>query len=157
MQQVVFVVEHTKISDLLRKLQAKKTHMAVVLDEYGGTLGIATVEDIIEELVGEIYDEHDEESELIKENQDGSLIVNCSTVLYDFFEKVGFEEDDDEFDANTVGGWVAEVLGEIPTTGKKFTYKNLEVKVSKSTRKKALEIKVKMLSNEEIESLIESD
>lgn len=151
MQQVIFVVEHTKISDLLRKLQAKKTHMAVVLDEYGGTLGIATVEDIIEELVGEIYDEHDEESELIKEVGDGSYIVNCSTVLYDFFERVGIEEDDDEFDANTVGGWVSEVLGELPTTGKEFVYKNLKVKVSKTTRKKALEIKVQILSEEELE------
>ncbi len=151
MQQVIFVVEHAKISDLLRKLQSKKVHMAVVLDEYGGTLGIVTVEDIIEELVGEIYDEHDEESELIKENQDGSYLVNCSTVLYDFFEKVGIEEDDDNFDANTVGGWVSEILGELPTTGKEFVYKNLKVKVSKTTRKKALEISVEILDEENLE------
>ena len=117
--------------------------MAIVLDEYGGTLGIVTVEDIIEELVGEIYDEHDEEFEPFKENADGSITVNCLTELDDFFEKFEiFEDEDEECDANTVGGWVNEKLGELPTTGKKFSYQNLDVTVSKTTKKKALEIKV---------------
>lgn len=143
MQEVIFVVEHTKISALLKKLQKNKVHMAIVLDEYGGTLGIVTVEDIIEELVGEIYDEHDEEFEPFKENADGSITVNCLTELDDFFEKFEiFEDEDEECDANTVGGWVNEKLGELPTTGKKFSYQNLDVTVSKTTKKKALEIKV---------------
>jgi CBS domain containing-hemolysin-like protein len=143
MQEVIFVVEHTKISALLKKLQKNKVHMAIVLDEYGGTLGIVTVEDIIEELVGEIYDEHDEEFEPFKENADGSVTVNCLTELDDFFEKFEiFEDEDEECDANTVGGWVNEKLGELPTTGKKFSYQNLDVTVSKTTKKKALEIKV---------------
>lgn len=142
MQEVVFVVEHTKISALLKKLQSNKIHMAIVLDEYGGTLGIVTVEDIIEELVGEIYDEHDEEFVTFKDNEDGSITVNCLTELDVFFEKFNIEEDDVEFDANTVGGWVNEKLGELPTTGKTFSYKNLDVKVSKTTKKKVLEIKV---------------
>ena len=143
MQEVIFVVEHTKISALLKKLQKNKVHMAIVLDEYGGTLGIVTVEDIIEELVGEIYDEHDEEFEPFKENADGSVTVNCLTELDDFFEKFEiFEDEDEESDANTVGGWVNEKLGELPTTGKKFSYQNLDVTVSKTTKKKALEIKV---------------
>ena len=143
MQEVTFVVEHTKISVLLKKLQKNKMHMAIVLDEYGGTLGLVTVEDIIEELVGEIYDEHDEEFEPFKENSDGSITVNCLTELDDFFEKFEiFEDEDEESDANTVGGWVNEKLGELPTTGKKFSYQNLDVTVSKTTKKKALEIKV---------------
>jgi CBS domain containing-hemolysin-like protein len=141
MQEVVFTVEHTKISVLLKRLQSKKLHMAVVLDEYGGTLGIVTVEDIIEELVGEIYDEHDEEFVEIKENADGSFVVNCATEVDNFFEKFNIEEDE-EFDANSVGGWVTEVLGEIPQTGKVFDYKNLTVTVLKTTRKKVLEVKV---------------
>lgn len=144
MQEVTFVVEHTKISDLLKKLQAKKLHMAVVLDEYGGTLGIVTVEDIIEELVGEIYDEHDEEFVEIKENPDGTYLVNCATEIDNFFEKFELVDDEEEFDANSVGGWVTEHLGELPLTGRTFDYKNLTVMVTKTTRKKVLEIKVKV-------------
>ena len=149
MQEVIFVVEHTKISALLKKLQKNKVHMAIVLDEYGGTLGIVTVEDIIEELVGEIYDEHDEEFEPFKENADGSVTVNCLTELDVFFEKFDIiVDEDEESDANTVGGWVSEKLGELPTTGKKFSYRNLDVTVSKTTKKKVLEIKVTV--NEEV-------
>ena len=143
MQEVVFVVEHTKISALLKKLQKNKMHMAIVLDEYGGTLGLVTVEDIIEELVGEIYDEHDEEIEPFIENSDGSITVNCLTELDVFFEKFEiFVDEDEECDANTVGGFVSEKLGELPTTVKKFSYKNLDITVSKTTKKKVLEIKV---------------
>ena len=149
MQDVTFVVEHTKISVLLRKLQKNKMHMAIVLDEYGGTLGLVTVEDIIEELVGEIYDEHDEEFEPFKENADGSITVNCLTELDDFFEKFEIEiAEDEECDANTVGGFVSEKLGELPTTGKKFSFKNLDITVSKTTKKKVLEIKV--IVNEQV-------
>lgn len=141
MQDVVFVVEHTKISVLLKKLQAKKIHMAIVLDEYGGTLGIVTMEDIIEELVGEIYDEYDEDVNEIKRLNDNTYLVACSSNLDDFFEKLDIDIGEDEFDANTVGGWVSERLGELPTVGKKFTYKNLSVEVTKSTRKRVIEIK----------------
>lgn len=150
-QKVVFVVEHTKISVLLKKLQAKKVHMAVVLDEYGGTLGIVTVEDIIEELVGEIYDEYDEETKPIKNLGNSVYSVNCSCELSLFFEEFNLYDDDDEFDANTVSGWVTEQLGELPTTGRKFSYKNLDVEVTKTTMKKVVEIKVKVneLTDEE--------
>lgn len=145
MQKVVFVVEHTKISVLLKKLQAKKVHMAVVLDEYGGTLGIVTVEDIIEELVGEIYDEYDEDTEPIKELGNDQYLVNCSAELTVFFDKFELYDDEEEFDANTVSGWITEKLGELPTTGKKFNYKNLKVEVTKTTIKKVVEIKVTRL------------
>ncbi len=145
MQKVEFVVEHTKISVLLKKLQAKKVHMAVVLDEYGGTLGIVTVEDIIEELVGEIYDEYDEDTELIKELSSDQYLINCSAELTLFFDKFELYDDGEEFDANTVGGWITEKLGELPTTGRKFDYKNLRVEVTKASMKKVLEIKVTRL------------
>lgn len=141
MQDVVFVVEHTKISVLLKRLQAKKIHMAIVLDEYGGTLGIVTMEDIIEELVGEIYDEYDEDVNEIRRLNENTYLVACSSNLDDFFEKLNVDVGEDEFDANTVGGWVSERLGELPTVGKKFTYKNLSVEVTKSTRKRVIEIK----------------
>ena len=150
LQEVVYVVEHTKISVLLRKLQAKKLHMAVVLDEYGGTLGIVTVEDIIEELVGEIYDEYDEESELFKQLSDTVYSVSGSAELDDFFERFDLY-DEEEFDANTVSGFVTEVLGELPQTGKAFNYKNLDIKVTKTTRKRVVEIKVTVNEKEEDE------
>ena len=142
MQKVVFVVEHTKISALLKKLQARKVHMAVVLDEYGGTAGIVTVEDIIEELVGEIYDEYDEENEMIKEVGENTYLVNGSLEVDKFFEKFDLLDDEEEYDANTVSGFVTEVLSELPTTGKKFTYKNLKIEVTRTTIKKVVEIKV---------------
>ncbi len=145
MQKVVFVVEHTKISVLLKKLQAKKVHMAVVLDEYGGTLGIVTVEDIIEELVGEIYDEYDEDTEVIKDLGNDVYLINCSAELSLFFDKFELCDDEEEFDANTVSGWITEKLGELPTTGRKFNYKNLKVEVTKTTMKKVVEIKVTRL------------
>lgn len=151
MQDVVFVVEHTKISVLLKKLQSKKVHMAIVLDEYGGTLGLVTVEDIIEELVGEIYDEHDEEIVEIKENSDGSYTVNGATEIDNFFEFFELIEDEEEFDANSVSGWATEFLGEIPLTGRTFEYKNLFVKITKTTRKKVLEINVKKIEEKEDE------
>jgi CBS domain containing-hemolysin-like protein len=148
MQKVVFVVEHTKISDLLKKLQARKVHMAVVLDEYGGTAGIVTVEDIIEELVGEIYDEYDEESDPIKKIEDNVYLINGALELDKFFEE--FELlGEDEYDANTVGGFVTEILGELPVTGKEFDFKNLHIEVTKTTIKKVLEIKVIVLQGYE--------
>ena len=153
MQEVVFVAEHTKISVLLKKLQSKKIHMAIVLDEYGGTLGLVTVEDIIEELVGEIYDEYDEEVVEIKENEDGSYLISGATEIDNFFEKFELYDEEEKFDANSVGGWVTEVIGEIPITGRSFEYKNLSVKVTKTTRKKVLEIKV--IKNEKTEDIEE--
>ena len=149
MQEVVFVVEHTKISALLRKLQLKKIHMAVVLDEYGGTMGIVTVEDIIEELVGEIYDEYDEFDEEIVKNDDDTYLVNCKMSLDNFFEHFDLIDEVEEFDANTVGGWVTEQFGELPIAGKEFNYQNLTVKVVKATRKKVIEVKVTI--NETVE------
>ncbi len=142
MQEVVFVAEHTKISLLLKKLQSKKIHMAIVLDEYGGTLGLVTVEDIIEELVGEIYDEYDEEVVEVKENSDGSYTISGATEIDNFFEMFELYDEEEKFDANSVGGWVTEYIGEIPLTGRTFEYKNLSVKVTKTTRKKVLEIRV---------------
>ena len=157
MQDVVNVVEHTKISVLLRKLQVKKIHMAVVLDEYGGTLGIVTMEDIIEELVGEIYDEYDEEATEIRQTEDGSYRVNASSNIDDFFEFFDLIVDGDEYDANTVGGWVCEKLGELPQIGKEFTFYNLKISVTKSTRKKLIEVKVTVLSEKELEELTEEE
>lgn len=155
MKNAFYTTEHIKISDLLRQLQKKKVHIAVVLDEYGGTLGLVTLEDILEELVGEIYDEHDEVINYFKAVDDKTFIIDGNAPISDAFEYLGLEGEEDNFEASTVSGWVIEKLEEIPRVGKKFQHLNLDVEVLKSTVKKVLQIKVvvseKSLDNEENE------
>ena len=140
LQNAFYTTEHAKISILLRQLQKKKVHIAVVLDEYGGTLGMITMEDILEELVGEIWDEHDEEVSYLKKIDEDTYLVDGKALLSDTFEY--FEmEGADEFEANTVSGWAIETLGEIPPAGRSFDYKNLHVEVTKSTVKRILQLK----------------
>ena len=141
MQNAFYTAEHVKISDLLRQLQKKKVHIAVVLDEYGGTLGMVTLEDILEELVGEIYDEHDEIINYFKPIDEKTTMIVGNADLADMFEYFGFENDDEKFEASTVSGWVIEMLGEIPTAGKTLEYRNLDFEVMKSTVKKVLQVK----------------
>ena len=144
----VFVAKQMSISELLKLMQAKKTHMAVISDEYGGTTGIATMEDILEELVGEIWDEYDEVVEEFVPNPDGSVTVLCSTLLDKMLEY--FEvEDDDEADSVSVGGWVLEKLGKIAEEGDEFTYDKLLVKVTKVAERRILEITVTVLPDKE--------
>ena len=125
MQNAFYTTEHAKISDLLRQLQKKKVHIAVVLDEYGGTLGLVTLEDILEELVGEIYDEHDEVINYFKPIDEHSCLVDGNAPIADAFEYFDLSGEEDNFDANTVSGWVIEKLGEIPRAGYKFEHLNL--------------------------------
>lgn len=140
--EVTYTTEHIKISVLLKQLQREKSHMAIVLDEYGGTLGVITLEDILEELVGEIWDEHDEEVNYFKPVSDDCDIVNAEADLSDFYSYYKLTDDEYGFDANTVSGWVIEQLGEIPSVGKKFSFANLDIEVTKATEKKVLELKV---------------
>lgn len=139
---VVFVAGSMKISQLLKRLQMGKTHIAIIVDEYGGTSGLVTMEDIIEELVGEIYDEHDaEQLQDIVQQQDGSYRVLCGTNLDKMFDYFDVEED---IDATTVNGWVVLQLDKLPNAGDTFTYeadyKRFDVKVTKADQRKALEI-----------------
>ena len=157
MQNAFYTTEHAKISDLLRQLQKKKTHIAVVLDEYGGTLGIVTLEDILEELVGEIYDEHDEIVNYFKQLDETTCIVDGNSPVADMFEYFALDGEEDNFDANTVSGWVIEKLGEIPPAGQKFKYLNLDVEVLKSTVKRVLQVKITVLDQSEIEEQDEEE
>jgi CBS domain containing-hemolysin-like protein len=147
---MAIATEHMKISVLLRTLQKQKVHMATVLDEYGGTLGIVTLEDILEELVGEIWDEHDEVVNYFTKVDDTTYLVDGNAELSDFCELFE-QEEDEEWDSNTVSGWVIERFGEIPPIGATFDYNNLEITVVKRNLRKVLEIKVVIKSPKEME------
>lgn len=142
-QEAHFTTAHTKISKLLRELQNKRGQLAIVMDEYGGTQGIVTIEDILEELVGEIYDEHDEKIILHRKINDHCVIFDGNEDLEDAFEVLGINPDrSEEFDANTISGWVIELLGEIPVNGQKVDFENFEIEVLKSTVRRVLKVKV---------------
>ena len=115
----MFAPATLSISNLLKLFRTSQTHLVILLDEYGGTDGIVTMEDVLEELVGEIYDEHDEVSEEVVEQEDGTLIVDGNMQLQELLEKFGVE--DDEYDADTVGGWASEMLEKVPEVGDSFT------------------------------------
>ena len=124
---IIFVLQIEKISPLLRKLQKNKSHIAVVLDEYGGTYGIVTMEDILEELVGDIYDEHDDVVEDLRRVGENAYQVDCSMELDEFCDHFGLKTDSEMV---CLSGWVAEQLRKIPEVGDSFTCQNLTVTVT---------------------------
>lgn len=145
----VFVVSTTKISTVLQLLQKNKTHLAVVSGEYGDTLGIITMEDILEELVGEIWDEHDEVlSDITETGQNEYKVLGSASVndLCDYFDLNEIESD-----SATVGGWVIDMLGKVPAVGDELTYENLQITVEKTDFRRITELKIIVLPREEKE------
>ena len=143
---MLYTTGNTKISELLRILQREKAHMVIVVDEYGGTEGLVTLEDIMEELVGEIWDEHDEVIEEFKKQEDGSYLISCSADLTDLFDLFSIKG---ECDANTISGWVMEQIGRIPEEGDHFVSDGLDVTVTKVDHRRVLEIRVEVLPQPE--------
>ena len=133
------VTPTTQLADLLKLLQRTKNHMAVVMDEYGGVSGIVTMEDVLEELVGEIWDEHDEVVEDIVPLPDGSLRVSGLASLDDLREHMDIPED---FDSVTVNGWVTEVLGRFPQPGDTFPFDGRTVRVEKVGKRRVEQVVV---------------
>ena len=147
----VYVSEHTKISDLLNTFKKEQCHMAIVVDEFGGTKGLVTMEDIIEELIGDVFDEHDEIIEEYKQLADGSYNVLCTANLSDFFERFEIEVRDDENLPQTVNGWVMMMLESLPDVGATFVYEKLRVEVTRISEKRVEEVHVSVFEPSEEE------
>lgn len=120
MNKPVFIPESKRISDVMKLMQKKKVHMAVVIDQYGGTEGICTLEDIIEELVGDIYDERDEVDDSFKTLGENRWQVSAELSVSDFLEKADLDEDLIEADSNSLGGWVIEKIDRFPENGERL-------------------------------------
>lgn len=146
------ITSHVKISKLLTQFQQAKAHMAIVLDDYGGTMGIVTLEDVIEELVGDIWDEHDEvDEEQITENSDGTTLFSGDTRTAEMLEHFEIATDSEEELPQTVSGFVTMILGEFPTEGAEFDYEGLHFEITKADDKLAEEVKITVIPQEEDE------
>lgn len=137
----VFVPETVSLDVLFKDMQTDHNHLAVVVNEYGETSGIVTMEDILEEIVGEIWDERDEEIDEFKKIGDNTYKVLCTASLEDFREYFKLE-DEEELDVSTVNGWITEITGIIPEVNYSFDYKNLTVTITKADQFMTHEIKV---------------
>ncbi|MEH7222710.1 hemolysin family protein [Bacillus sp. JJ1566] len=135
-----FVVESMKISTLLPELQKSKTHLAIVVDEFGGTSGLITLEDIIEEIVGEIWDEHDEKIKYITQIDENTYEINADMPLDDFAEIIGIEEP--ESSHHSVGGWIFETFEKIPISGDTFDYLHLTLTVTEVENRRIRKVNV---------------
>ncbi|WP_110943178.1 hemolysin family protein [Inediibacterium massiliense] len=136
-----YVPESKKVRDLLKEMQKEKIHIAIVLDEYGGTLGLVTIEDILEEIVGDIIDEYDNEIDYIEELGEHSLIVNAKASIEEINERLAVNLSEEEYES--IGGFVFNILGRVPVKGDEIELENIKIKVLnvQNRRIKQLEIK----------------
>lgn len=135
-RNAMFVPKTKKINNLLREFQSKNTHIAIVVDEYGGTAGLITLEDIIEEVVGEIWDEYDKEEDIIKKIDEDRYLVLGKTPIDEINEAIGSEVITEETDFETIGGLVFKKAGSIPNEGYSFKINNFKFTVKEIHRKR---------------------
>jgi gliding motility-associated protein GldE len=145
-----FVPETKKINELLKEFQIKKIHMAVVIDEYGGTSGIITLEDVLEEIVGEITDESDEDETMYRKIDDRTYIFEGKILLNDFFKIIEAEDDpfeDVRGESETLAGLILELTGEIPQKGQVITYRNFNFGIESADKRRIKEIRVELAND----------
>ncbi len=140
MRSPYFVPETKKISAVLKDLRYNKSHMAIVIDEYGGTAGILTLEDIIEEIIGDVMDEYDAEQNMIMENADGSITVNARLDVDDLEEYLQVRFPEGKFES--VGGFVISYLGRVPVTGEKMIFRDLEFFIENADSRKIEAVRI---------------
>ena len=149
-----FIPRNKNVSDLLKELKARKTHLAVVTDEYGGTAGIITIEDILEEIVGEIMDEHDPDQALLTVIDDNSVLVDARLEVENLGEHFGIPLPQGDFES--VGGFIIHLLGRIPKVGEKIDFEDLEMTIKSADNRKIHKIHVSRHSSPEPASGIEA-
>ena len=142
-REIKFVPESTSISELLKVFKKEKAQMAIIIDEYGGTSGLVTIEDILEEIVGELQDEFDEEGEEIKKTEDGNYIVNGKVIIEDINELLDIEIDSENVD--TIGGWIYSQLNSYPQVNEKVNYEDYEFTILKCDRKRISKVSIKKM------------
>jgi magnesium and cobalt transporter len=133
LRPAVLIPESKKLNVLLREFRQSRNHMAIVIDEYGGVAGLVTIEDVLEQIVGDIDDEHDEaedDSKLIAAQGDGQFVVDALTPICDFNERFGADFDDDEYD--TIGGLVTDAIGHLPEAGEELTLGRFVFRVARA-------------------------
>ncbi len=151
-KNVIYVPDSMKISDVLRKLQIAKMHLAIVADEFGGTMGIVTLEDILEQLVGEIWDERDEIVDPIVKLTEEKYTVLGEVNLEEFFEYFDVNKENKEFDTVTLSGYIAYALGRLPQVGDIVNFENLAITVKKMYHTVVEKAEVLVVAEQEEES-----
>jgi CBS domain containing-hemolysin-like protein len=154
----VYAAPTARVRDLLTLLKKEKSHMAIVIDEYGGTEGLVTMEDILEQLVGDIYDENDEFIEEFIQLENGTHKIECAADIDKMFEyfQMDAPSDDESHHTTTVGGWIMDKLGRIPEEGDTFTHENLTVTVTQADQRRA-EVCIITVATEESETPEETE
>ncbi|HEX9027112.1 MAG TPA: hemolysin family protein, partial [Clostridium sp.] len=142
-REIKFVPESMSISVLLKVFKKEKAQMAIIIDEYGGTSGLVTIEDILEEIVGELQDEFDEEGEEIYKTEDGNYIVNGKVIIEDIKELLDIEIDSENVD--TIGGWIYSQLNSYPQVNEKVNYEDYEFTILKCDRKRISKVSIKKI------------
>ncbi len=146
LRQPYFVPETKRIGELLREFQSTRNQMAIVVDEWGGTSGLVTLEDVIEEIVGEIYDEYDKAEQNITSTGDGAFVISGKTPLEDVSEILDIDFPDDE-DYETLGGFLMSLTGRVPNKGDMIVYKNVKFTVKDRTKTRVVSVEVKKLKD----------
>jgi len=144
MRPASFVPETKRVMDLLREFQQKRVQLAIVVDEYGGTAGLVTVEDVVEELVGEIRDEYDVEAEPIVREGADRYVFSAKVAISDVVDRLQIEIEDGEFE--TVGGYVLSRVGRVPAVGERFAFDGLEVEILEAERRRIHKVRVRRLA-----------
>ena len=143
LRPAAFVPETKRVTDLLREFQQKRVQMAIVVDEYGGTAGLVTVEDVLEELVGEIRDEYDVEVEPVLREADGVFTFSAKVAIADMTERLGMSIDDDGFE--TVGGYVLSRAGRVPAVGERFAVDGIEIEILEAERRRIHRVRARKM------------